>query len=86
MICVTFMHLIANWGLLSVQPISYSQLRRLHALNILFNHYLFIILLLFNELELTRRIHQLLMVSSASVNLIRVYWSHAVLALDGWLL
>ena len=43
-----------------------------------------IILLLFNELESTRRLHQLLMVSSASVNLIRVYWSHAVLALDGW--
>ena len=33
MIWVTFMHLIANWGLLSVKPISYSQLRRLHALN-----------------------------------------------------
>ena len=43
MIWVTFMHLIANWGLLSVQPISYSQLRHLHALNILFNHYLMII-------------------------------------------
>ena len=85
MICVTFMHLIANWGLLSVQPISYSQLRRLHSLNILFNDYLMIILLLFNELELTRRLHQLLMVSSASVNLIMVYWSHAVLALDDWI-
>ena len=43
-----------------------------------------IILLLFNELELTRRLHQLLMVSSASINLIRVQWSHAVLAFDGW--
>ena len=80
------MHLIANWGLLSVQPISYSLLRHLHALNILFNHYLLIILLLFNELELTRRLHQLLMVSLASVNLIKVHWSHAVLELDGWLL
>ena len=85
MICVTLMHLHANWWLLSVQPISYSQLRRLHSLNILFNDYLMIILLLFNELELTRRLHQLLMVSSASVNLIRVYWSHAVLALDDWI-
>ena len=85
MICVAFMYLIANWGLLSVQPISYSQLRHLHALNILFNHYLLIILLLFNELELTRRLHQLLMVSSAPVNLIKVYWSHAVLALDDWI-
>ena len=27
----------------------------------------------------------LLMVSSASVNLIRVHWSHAVLALDDWI-
>ena len=26
-----------------------------------------------------------MMVSSASVNLIRVYWSHAVLALDDWI-
>ena len=50
-IWLTFMHLIANWGLLLVQPINYSQLRCLHALNILFNHYLLIILLLFNELE-----------------------------------
>ena len=85
MIYVTFMHLIANWGLLSVQPISYSQLRRLHSLNILFNDYLMIILLLFNEVELTRRLHQLVMVSSASVNFIRVHWSHAGLALDGWI-
>ena len=41
-------------------------------------------LLLFNELESTRHLHQLLMVSSASVNLIGVYWSHAALELDGW--
>ena len=79
------MHLIANWWLLSVQPISYSQLRRIHSLNILFNDYLMIILLLFNELELTRRLHQLLMISSASVNLIRVHWSHGALALDDWI-
>ena len=70
-----------NWWLLSVQPISYSQLRCLHSLNILFNDYL----LLFNELESTRRLHQLLMVSSASVNLIRVHWSHGALALDDWI-
>ena len=44
-----------------------------------------IILLLFNELELTMRLQQLLMVSSASINLIRVHWSHAGLALDGWI-
>jgi len=75
------MHLIANWWLQSVQPVSYSQLRRLHSLNILFNDYL----LLFNDLESTRRLHQLLMVSSASVNLIGVHWSHGALALDGWL-
>ena len=80
-IWLTFMHLIANWGLLSVQPISYSQLRRFHLLYILFNDYL----LLFNELESTRHLHQLLMVSLASVNLIEVHWSHAALALDGWI-
>ena len=74
MIYVTLMHLIANWWLLSVQQVSYSQLRRLHSLNILFN-----------ELESTRRLHQILMVSSASVNLIKVHWSHAGLALDGWI-
>ena len=50
-ICVTLMHLIANWWLLSVQPISYSQLGRLHSLNILFNDYFNDYLLLFNELE-----------------------------------
>ena len=31
------------------------------------------------------RLHQLLMISSASVNLIGVHWSHGALALDGWL-
>ena len=81
MICVTLMHLIAKWWLQSVQPVSYSLLRRLQSLNILFNDYL----LLFNELESTRRLHHLLMVSSASINLIGVHWSHAALALDGWI-
>ena len=87
-ICVTLMHLIANWWLQSVQPVSYSQLRCLHSLNILFNDYLLLFndcLLLFNELESTRRLHQLMMVNSASVNLIKVHWSHAGLALDGWI-
>ena len=75
------MHLIANWWLQPVQPVSYSQLRCLQSLNILFNDYL----LLFNELESIRRLHQLLMVSSASVNLIGVHWSHAALEIDDWI-
>ena len=81
MIFVTLMHLIANWWLQSVQPVNYSQLRFLQLLNILFNDYL----LLCNELESTRRLHQLLLVSSASVNLIGVHWSHGALALDDWI-
>ena len=36
-------------------------------------------------MESTRHLHQLLMVSSASVNLIGVHWSHGALELDGWL-
>ena len=36
-------------------------------------------------MESTGCLHQLLMVSSASINLIRVHWSHAVLALDVWI-
>ena len=51
---------------------STSQLRRLLSLNTLFNDYL----LLFNDLESTGALHQLLMISLASVNLIRVHWSH----------
>ena len=81
MILVILMHLIANWWLQSVQPVSYSQLRCLESLNILFNAYL----LLFNDLESTRHLHQLPMVTSASVNLIEVHWSHGALALDGWI-
>ena len=36
-------------------------------------------------MESTGHLHQLLMMSSASVNLIGVHWSHGALALDGWL-
>ena len=36
-------------------------------------------------MESTGHLHQLLMFSSTSVNLIEVHWSHGALALDGWL-
>ena len=46
---------------------------------------LLLLKILFNDLESTGCLHQLLMIISASVNLIGVHWSHGALALDGWL-